>query len=158
PSGKAVDVITNRDGLAITREEFAHLALVQVLVGETVRAQFPVELLPGRTALARVKIQTDGESLAPLQTRRDAWLRRIYDNASMSSERGRDLQAQLHHSLAAALAAAKKSLPALEEEIKYLDAERSQINRLAREKKWSFDAREGDQQIVELRKQAKELS
>lgn len=155
--GKAVEMITNRDGLASTREKFDHLALVQVLIGETVRAQFPVELMPGRTAVARVKIQADGEALTPLVTRRDAWLRRIDDNGRMSMERARDLQAQLHQSLDAAVNSARKSLPALEAEVAYLETERGQLSRLAKEKKWAFDAREGDHQLAELRKQAKEL-
>ena len=157
-AGKPAELLTNRDGLAVTRENFSHLAIVQVLSGEMVRAQFPVELVPGRTAVARVTMQADGESFAPFATRRDAWLRRVYDNVRMSTERSRDLAAQLHQSLEAALEAGKKSLPALQAEIDYLDGERSQLAKLAKEKKWAFDAREGDQEIAELRKKATELS
>ena len=60
----------------------------------------PVELIAGRTAVARVKIQPGGESLAPFETRRDAWLRRIYENARMSSERARALATQLQQQAA----------------------------------------------------------
>lgn len=156
-AGKGTDAITDRDGLVITREDFPHLAIVQVLSDGVVRAQFPVEQAPGRVALARVKIKTDGESLAPLQTRRDAWLRRLYENGRLSAERSRELHLQLHKSLPAALAAGQKSLPLLEAEIAYLDSERDQLQRLAREKKWNLDAREGDQEIADLRRQAKAL-
>jgi hypothetical protein len=154
---KPEELITNRDGLATTRANYAHLALVQVLSGDAVRAQFPVELIEGRTVVARVKIQTDRESLAPLEVRRDAWLRRVYENVRMSSERTLDLSGQLNQSLQAALESGRKSLPALEEEIKYLDREADDLNRLAREKKLAYDLREGRQQIDELRKKAKEL-
>src|SRR5947208_1379412 len=101
-NSKPEELITNRDGLAITRANVAHLAWVQVLSGETVRAQFPVELIEGRTVVARVKVQTDRESLAPLEVRRDAWLRRTYDNVGMASERSRELAALLNQSLEAA--------------------------------------------------------
>ncbi len=156
-AGKPVELITNRDGLAVTREVFDHLALVQVLSGDTVRARFPVVVMAGRTSVARVKIQPGGESLAPFETRRDAWLRRVYENARLSSDRARDLATQLHQSLDAALDAGRKSLPELDAEIKYLAAERDQLSRLAKEKNWRFDPRAGDQELAELRKQAKEL-
>ena len=71
--------------MAITREPFAHLALIEVLSGDAVRAQFPVALIEGRTVVARVKIKTDRESLAPLEVRRDAWMRRVYDNVSLQA-------------------------------------------------------------------------
>ena len=155
--GKPVELLTNRDGLALTREPFAHLAMVQVLSGQAVRAQFPVALIEGRTVVARVKIQADNESLAPLEVRRDAWLRRVYDNVRMSSERTLDLSLQLNQSLGAALDSGRKLLPLLDEELKYLESEQDDIKQLAKEKKLAFQFREGEQQIKALRKQAKEL-
>jgi uncharacterized protein YoxC len=155
--GKPAELITNRDGMAVTRESFAHFALVQVFSGGAVRAQLPVETIEGRTVVARVKIDTDQESLAPLQTRRDAWIRRIYDNIRMSSERSAELSALLNQSLEIALESARKRLPALEDEIKYLDNEQDDLRRLAKEKKIAFDLREYEQQVGELRNQAKEL-
>jgi hypothetical protein len=152
-------IITNRDGVA-TYESPAHLAIVRVLSGGSgspVRAHFPVETIEGRTVVARVKIQTDAESLAPLQTRRDAWLRRSYDNVRMSSERSAELAGLLNQSLDAALESARKRLPPLEAEIKYLDTEQDELRRLAKEKKIAFNLREGEQQIGDLRIQAKEL-
>ena len=156
-SVKPVEAITNRDGIAITRESFAHLALVQVLSGETVRAQFPVELIAGRTIVARVKLQTDRESLVPLEARRDAWLGRVYDNVRMSSERTLELSGQLNQSLEAALESGRRSLPLLETEVKYLDREHEELGRLAKEKNLAYNLREGEQQIDELRKQMTEL-
>ncbi len=148
---------TNRDGLAGTQAAFAHLAWVQVLSGDTVRAQFPVEVIPGRTVIARVKIQTDREALAPLEARRDAWLRRVYDNVRMSSERSRELSGQLNQSLKAAVDSGRKSLPLLEAEITYLDREHDQLHRLVKDKNLGYDLREGRQQIDDLRKQAADL-
>jgi hypothetical protein len=154
---KPAELLTNRDGLATTLEDFSHLAIVQVMSGETVRAQFPVALLPGQVTVARVKIEEGGESLAPFTTRRDAWVRRIYVNSRMSTERSRELSAQLHQSLGAALEGGKKSLPGLQAEIKYLESEREQLVQLAKEKKWKFDSREGDREIETLQRQQKEL-
>jgi hypothetical protein len=154
---KPEECLTDRDGLAISKGSFAHCAWVQVLSGDTVRAQFPVALLEGRTVVARVKIQEDRESLASFEVRRDAWLRRVYDNVRMSSERALDLQGQLNQSLEAARDAGRKSLPLLDAEIAYLEREHDELGGLAREKKVSTDLREGQQQIDALRKQAKEL-
>jgi hypothetical protein len=148
---------TDRHGILLTPASYAHLAWVQVLSGKTVRAQFPAELIEGRTVVARVKIQADRESLAPLEVRRDAWLRRVYDNVRMSSERARELSGQLNQSLEAALEAGRKTLPLLDAEIKYLDREQADLSRLAADKKFSYDPREGQQQIDELRRQALEL-
>ncbi len=156
-AGKPAELITNRDGVAITRDSFAHVAIVQVLSGGAVRAKFPVETIEGRTAVARVKIDTDAESLAPLQTRRDAWIRRVYDNIRMSSERSAELSGLLNQSLEAAVESARKRLPPLEAEIKYLDSEQDELRKLAKEKKIAFDPREGEEQIGDLRAQAKDL-
>jgi len=155
--GKPAELLTNRDGLAITREAFPHLALVQVLSGDMVRVVLPVERIEGRTAVARVKLQTDRESLAPLEARHGAWLRRIYENVRMSSERSAELSAQLNQSLEKALKSAQERWPPLEDEIKYLDREQEQLARLAKEKKLTLNLREGEQRIDELRQQAKAL-
>ena len=154
---KGPELLTDRDGLAVTRGNFDQLAIVRVYSGATARAQFPVELIGGRTVVARVKIQADTESLAPLEVRRDAWLRRIYENVLMSSERAHELSVQLNQSLEAALESGRKSLPLLDSEVKYLDQERDELQQLSKEKKSKFTWREGEQQIDELRKQAKEL-
>lgn len=153
---KPEEPIRNRAGLAITREPFAHLAWVQVLAGDEVRAQFPVELIEGRTVVARVATQAGANTL-PLEVRRDAWLNRLYDNVRMSSERGTELSLLLNQSLDAALESGRKRLPLLEEEIRYLDREQDSLSQLARAKKWPFDPREGEQQLEELRRQAKGL-
>ena len=156
-AGKSVELLTDRNGVAITREPFTHLALVEVWSGDKPLAQFPVEIIEGRTVVARVKKQTSGESFAALEVRRDAWFRRVYDNVRMSSERAAELSGQLNQSLGAALASGRKSLPPLEAEIAYLDREHDQLSRLAKEKKLSYDLRDGEQQIQDLRQQAKEL-
>lgn len=157
PGGKPVELLTNRDGLAITRTPFHHLAVVQVLSGSTIRAQLPVALIENRTAIARVKINADAETLAALEIRRDAWLRRAYDDVRLASERTHELAQQLNQSLEAALEAGKRGLPLFDEEVKYLESERDELARICREKKSPFNPREGEQQIDELRKKSKEL-
>jgi tetratricopeptide (TPR) repeat protein len=151
------ELSTNSDGLTTTRESYAHLAWVQVLSGETIRAQFPVELIESRTVVARVKIQADRESIVPLEARRDVWLRRVYDEARLSSERAVELSGELNRSLEAALESGRKRLPIVEAELKYLKGERDEISRLAKEKNLAYNLREGERQIDELRQQAKDL-
>ena len=147
----------NRDGVAGISGSITHLAWVQVLAGNNAVAQFPVALIEGRTIVARVKAQTDRESLVPLEARRDVWLRRVYDEVRMSSERALELAGELNQSLEVALESGRKSLPLLQAELKYLNRERDEISRLAKEKNLSYDLREGEQQIDELRQQTKDL-
>jgi hypothetical protein len=120
-------------------------------------AQFPVALIEGRTMVARVKAQTDRESLVPLEARRDAWLRRVYDEVRMSSERALELSGELNQSLEVALESARRRLPLMAAELKYLIRERDEISQLAKAKNLSYDLRQGEQQIDELRLQAKDL-
>jgi hypothetical protein len=147
----------NRDGVATISGSFTHLAWVQVLFDKNAVAQFPVALIEGRTVVARVKAQPDRESLVPLEARRDVWLRRVYDEVRMSSERALELSGELNRSLEVALESGRKSLPLLQAELKYLNRERDEISRLAKEKNLSYDLREGEQQIDELRRRVKDL-
>ena len=82
-----------------------------------------------------------------------------YDNVGASSERARELAALLNQSLEAAAESGRKSLPILQAEIKYLNQERDELARIAKEKKQDYakQVREGEQQIDELRKQAGDL-
>jgi hypothetical protein len=160
---KPEELSTDKNGLAVTNNAFTHFAVIEVVTGKKdsrgkpITPTLPVALIEGRTVIARMSIQEDRESLAPLEVRRDAWLRRVYDNVRMSSERAQELSGQLNQSLEAALDSGRKSLPLLDAEIKYLDREQDDLSRLAKEKKISFDPREGQQQIDELRKQIKDL-
>jgi tetratricopeptide (TPR) repeat protein len=147
----------NRDGVATIRGSVTHLAWVQVLSDKNAVAQFPVALIEGRTIVARVKGQTDRESLVPLEARRDVWLRRVYDEVRMSSERALELSGELNQSLEVALESGRRRLPLLEAELKYLNRERDEISQLAKAKNLSYDLRQGEQQIDELRLQAKDL-
>jgi hypothetical protein len=147
----------NRDGVATIVGNFTHLAWVQVLSDKNAVAQFPVALIEGRTIVARVKAQPDRESLVPLEARRDAWLRRVYDEVRMSSERALELSGELNQSLEVALESGRRRLPLLEAELKYLIRERDDIRQLAKANNLSYDLRQGEQQVEELRRQAEDL-
>ncbi|MBI3822161.1 MAG: hypothetical protein HY289_05710 [Planctomycetes bacterium] len=155
-SGKNEKLTLDRNGLATSAKPFAHFAIVQVLSTDKVRAEFPVEIIAGRTAVARIPAQTGRESLS-LTVQRDAWVNRVYDNIRISTEREHDLARLLNQSLDAALQAARGSLPILEGEVKYLERERNDLERRARDKKQPCDLGEGEKQLEELRKQAVDL-
>ncbi|MBM3997073.1 MAG: hypothetical protein FJ303_23420 [Planctomycetes bacterium] len=148
--GKKLDLM--RDGLWISSDAHAHWAWVQIVAGKNVRAQFPIALVDDRATIVRVKDDTAFDASASLLVRRDAWLRRAYENAALTKDRNRELAGLLNQSLQSAFEVGKKSLPTLQAEIKYLDRERGDLDRLAKDKKLSFDFREGQRQIDELRR------
>ena len=55
---KPIELTTNRDGLAVTRDPYTGIAFVRVLTRDThqPRAQLPVEILEGRTVVVRLKL------------------------------------------------------------------------------------------------------
>jgi hypothetical protein len=153
-----VEVTTNRDGLAATREPFAHLAIVY-LPREGVR--LPVELIAGRTAVCRVKIKGGSEALVAMEIRRDAWLRRVFDDVAVAGDRIKVLLKAVNQSLPAAEAAAREGLKDLDEELGHLTQEHAELIQLAREHKLAsarFDLSEGEQRLDELRKRREKLS
>jgi tetratricopeptide (TPR) repeat protein len=152
-----VELTTNRDGLAITRTPFGPLVVVH-LPGE--RVSLPIEVIAGRTVVCRIKVKGGSETLAALDYRREAWLRRVYDDIRLASERARGLAQDLGKSLQAAKVNAGEGLVNLETELSQLTQEHSELKRLAQENKLSakqFDLREGEQRLAELREKHKKL-
>jgi hypothetical protein len=92
---KAAELTTNQSGLLVTRERYENFVLVRVLSGDSVRAQFPVVMHGDRTVLCRLKFSAEAEALAPLEFRRDQWVRRILDNLRLASERETVLNSEL---------------------------------------------------------------
>jgi tetratricopeptide (TPR) repeat protein len=156
-SAKPAELTTNRDGLLVTRDSYPHLALVRVLSGDTVRAQFPVELTGDRTVVCRLKIQPDAEAQAPVEFRKDQWLRRILDNLRLASERVALLNRELNDSMETALETAKAGVKSIAVEIDYLMLERDQILRQAREKSAKLGLRDGEAGLGALRKKKEDL-
>src|SRR6185369_4731523 len=100
----------------------------------------------------------EAEAQAPVEFRRDLWVRRLYDHLRLASERVADLNKQLGQSLEGALATAKHGMKTMEEELGHLTYEREQIRRQAAEKKIAkLDLREGDQRLEDLRARHKDL-
>ena len=64
----------------------------------------------GRTVVCRLKTQAGAESAAPIEFRKDQWLRRVLEDLRLASERVADLNDQLSKSLDGALQAARLGL------------------------------------------------
>ena len=106
-STKAAELTTNQAGLLVTREKYEHFALVHVLSG----AQFPIEITGDRVVTCRLKIQADGEALAPLELRgRVSGRRHSLDDLRLASERVADLNILLSKSMDDTLEAARTGL------------------------------------------------
>jgi len=157
-AAKPRELTTNQDGLAISKESFAHLALVKVIGGGGTRAQFPIAIVDERTMVCRVSTAAAGQNLAALQTRKDLWLGRLYDNLNLAAERVPELNTLLTKSLEGALAGARLGLKDLGAELTALTVERDQLIRQARELKLALDLGEGPKFLEELRRRHKELT
>lgn len=155
------EISTKVDGLAVSRTPFTHFVLVQVISGESIRAQFPVALIDDRPVTCLIRNQAEAEIQAPVYFRRDQWVRRLYDNLRLASERVADLNLQLSKSLDKALAAAKLGLENMTNEVEQLTLEHDQLLRQATERKIAreqLDLREGEQRLTELGEKHKELN
>jgi hypothetical protein len=146
-----MELTTNRDGLAITREPFANMVIVHL---PREGATLPIEVIEGRTVLCRVKLKGGSDALVALDYRRDAWLRRLYDNVRLASERGKELGQKLSQSLTAAEEMAREGLKNLDAELAFLTEEHNELKKLAEQHKLAaarFDLKEGGQRLDELR-------
>jgi hypothetical protein len=156
-SSKREELSSTRDGLVTTRNRVPHLAIVRVTGGGAL-AQFPVEVLPGRTVTVRLRTKAEAEGLASLELRRDQWLRRLYDNLRLAGERSVELNRQLGESLELAMNGAKAGLGGLEEEIAHLKQEAGQLKtQAATLKAPRFDLGEGEQRLADLQARRDEL-
>lgn len=152
--GKGRELTSNADGLAVTKEPFAHLAFVRVQSGGSVVAQFPVPLVDERTLSCRLRASAQAGPLEALEFRRELWVRRIYDNLLAGSERVKEVDTLAGKSLEAALAKAREGAKYLREQLDSLDLERTQLLRQASELRVAptqLDLREGEQRLEELR-------
>lgn len=152
--GKGRELVSNADGLAVTKEAFAHLAFVRVQSGGNIVAQFPVPLVDERTLACRLRASAQGGPLEALEFRKELWVQRIYDNLLAGSERVKEVDALVGKSLEAALDKAREGAKHLREQVDGLDLERTQLLRQASELRVApaqLDLREGEQRLEELR-------
>lgn len=156
-AGSRLEIASDREGLAAPNTPAEDLVQVQVLVGNQVRAQFPLPILPQRTVTCLLRVQPEAETRASLEFRRDLWLRRIYDDLQLVAERGVELNALLARSLKAALDAARQANATLEQEIDALTTEERHLAKLAEEKKLPLDLTEGQARIQDLELRRKYL-
>ena len=148
---KPRELTTNQDGLAISKESFAHLALVKVIGGGGTRVQFPIAMVDERTIVCRLSNAAAGQNLDALQARKDLWLGRLYDNMNLAAERVPELNALLTKSLDNALAAARLGLKDLGAELTALTLERDQLIRQAKDLKLAIDLGDGPRLLDDLR-------
>lgn len=152
--GKARQLTTNADGLAVTKEAFANLAFVRVLGGSTIVAQFPVPLVDERTIVCRLRGNVQAAPLEALEFRKDLWVRRIYDSLLAGAERVKEIDLLASTSLEAALARSREGSKIVKEELDILERERLELLRHASELRVAasqLDLREGEQRLEELR-------
>jgi tetratricopeptide (TPR) repeat protein len=155
---KKVELSTDRNGLAVTPEPFSGFALVQVVAGNKVRAQFPVALVDDRAVVCRLKVQPESETLAGLELRRDQWVRRVYEHLRVATERVPELNLLLSKSLEAADAHARRGIEHLDDALDQLGQERDQLAKQAgKHKQVKIDLSEGEQRLAELKTRREEL-
>jgi tetratricopeptide (TPR) repeat protein len=157
---KAETLSTKIDGQAQSKEALEHMGVVQVHSGNLVHAQFPVEIVDERTVVVRLKISQGSEAAELLHFRKDLWVRRIYDDLRLASDRFTELNALLAKSLEAVLETARPGFKSMDEELTSLTLERAELERQAKDRKVplaTLDLREGDQRLAELRSRQQDL-
>jgi hypothetical protein len=152
---KPRELTTDRDGLASsTPDEFKHVAFVRI-IKEGTRAKFAVEIVDDRPVVCRLRLGDDAESLEALEYRKDLWVRRIYDELRLASDRFLELnELLLAKSLESALASAREGLKHIDDERDALKLERGLLQRQAPRR---LDLREGEQRLAELGSRRQEL-
>jgi hypothetical protein len=159
PDAKKGEELTTRNGLAVTRDDYRHLALVQVGSSDNPLAQFPVAILDEGPVDCRVKVRPEAEALAPLENRRDLWVRRVYDGLNFSGFVAQRLKERLNQSLEAALKEGQNGLKNLDGELAQLVEERDDLQKLARglKRPATLELSEGEQRLDELKQRHKQL-
>jgi tetratricopeptide (TPR) repeat protein len=148
------------DGVLTTRRTYSHAVWVEVLQGSQRVANFPVEIVDDRPVVCRLKVG-DADTQAPLEYRRDLWLKRLYDNLRVASERVLELNRLLvGESLEATQKAGLAGLKHITQDIKNLEFERLELLDHARKRKLAADTflREGDERLEELKKRREDLT
>jgi hypothetical protein len=145
PSAKKPEELTTLHGLAITREEYPHFALVEVGPPSSPYAFVPVAIVDDRPVDCRIKVRPEAPGLAALESRRDSWVRHLYDEIGVVAYRTGKCTGLLNQSLSDALQEGQSGLKNLDAELKRLIGEREEIVRLTRDLKPApkLDLREG---------------
>lgn len=160
PGAKKSEALTTRFGLASSRAEYRHLAMVQVGSAGNPLARFPVAILDERPIECRVKTRAEADEAAPLESRRDQWLRRVYDGLALAAFINQRLTERLQQSLEAALNEGQLGLKSLDGELEQLTSERQELQTQLKTLKATakLDLGEGEQRLAELRKAKQQVS
>ena len=152
------DLTTSRQGTATTKEPFTNLALVRLLEGDRVRSQVPFALVDDRPLTVRFQRQPEADAWTALEFRRDAWLRRLYENLALASERSAEANRLLAESVQAAFDHGQAGAKVLDGETQYLAGERDELVQMIRaQKAVRLDLREGEQRLEELKRRRAEV-
>src|SRR5262249_11718885 len=123
----------------------------KVIGGGGTRAQFPIAMVDERTIVCPLSSAATGQNLDALQSRKDLWLGRLYDNLNLAAERVPELNALLIKSLDNALAGARLGLKDLGAELAALTLERDQLVRQAKGHELPLDLGDGPRLLEDLR-------
>ncbi|MGE3807099.1 MAG: hypothetical protein AB7K24_20745 [Gemmataceae bacterium] len=152
--------LSSGEGLVQTRDSFSHVAFVQVLSGDTVRARVPVEIIEGQTLVCGVNVDPRAEVLGRLDLQRKQWLSRLYESVlvvdQLYQELSKLVDAQAHQQ---ALERAERGVKALEQDIASRATELKSLHALARELDavQHLNVVEGEERLKELSARHKEL-
>jgi hypothetical protein len=150
------DRTTGVDGLIVTPESFDDVAFVRVSTGGKLRARFPVEIVDGRTVVARID-DRGGGGADELQQRRDHWVRRAEESLELVNSRITDINEALKRSPEAALKAARQAIKGIKEDADSLSAERAELVKDASQA-GGLDLSEGDRAVQQLGEQTEKLT
>ncbi len=157
---KKVDLLSDREGLVRTKEPWPEFAIVQVLVQNQPRVQFPLAVLEGPAPVCVVSLQNPDDRFASLENRRDAWLRRLYENHEFLNTQTASFQKNLSKSVATTLKAVRESQAFVSRELFDLDEEKAYLLREAKAQGLTtkqLDFREGTQRLQELHVRERQL-
>lgn len=153
-------LFTNRDGLVVSKASYPNLAVVRILSGSEQLAQVPVALFDEQPVICELQAAPEAEAQGFLETRRDQWLRRVYENVNLANERNRELELLMKQDLMeVALENARNGVQVLKKEMASLAQEKGELGRLADRKPGgtAFTLHDGPERLEDLQKYQGEL-
>jgi hypothetical protein len=127
---------TERGGYFQTERAYDGVAFVKVIVGTRAQVRLPIAVVGERTIECPISLDAQAQTLAELESRRDRWLRQLYERLQLLQLLARDLRDLIDKS--AFQAAKEKAMASLEElknEVKSLQEELAALREAAKEKK-----------------------
>jgi tetratricopeptide (TPR) repeat protein len=146
--GNGERLSTNSDGLVRTTRAYDNAAFVRVSDGTQVLAQLPVQLVSDRVITVAVEPKRGGDQRGQLEMHRRRWQRHIYDAVEIATAVARDFNALTARDKA--LAKLQEGIKILEAELTNLKAERANLSQEATALKVSLDLSQEEESLKEL--------